>query len=331
MRPSSFLAVMLGYLLLSSKLYSQSSDGVGIGTTQVAPFAILEVKSESKGVLLPRVKSLPAVTGVANKGLLLYDSIERAFYRWDGDWQRLIHTNSSATVTTLTATGNITTTAGNLSISAGDVQVSSGDINLDQGDLQLNAGNASISGLVTANALSVSSSVSANTIDANGNITTNGQFVGNGTIPKGGIIMWAGTTVPTGWALCDGTNGTVDLSNRFIVGSTPGNLGSGTYRAKLDPSINSDFSHASSNCDKEPYIYSGTGQHTKSGATAEDFTIDNVKANNVVAAHQKTYPDYELIEFYTHSEKDNSNYYLNNENCREGVAFYKLAYIMRVE
>ncbi|REE00547.1 tail fiber protein [Marinoscillum furvescens] len=314
--------------LLIGPLYSQS-DGVGIGTTNVAPHAILEVKSESKGVLLPRVTSLPSITDPANKGLLLYNSIESAFYRWDDNWQRLIHTNSSASVTTLTATGNITTTAGNLSISAGDVQVSSGDINLDQGDLQLNAGNASISGLVTANALSVSSSISTNTIDANGNITTDGQFVGNGTIPKGGIIMWAGTTVPSGWALCDGTNGTVDLSNRFVIGTTTDNIGSGTYRAKLDPSINSDFSHSSSNCDKEPYIYSGTGQHTKTGTTAEDFTINNVKANNIVAAHQKIYPDYELIEFYTHSKNDNSNYYLNNENCRAGIRYYKLAYIMR--
>jgi len=40
---------------------------------------------------------------------------------------------------------------------------------------------------------------------------------GNG-VPKGGVIMWNGTTVPEGWALCDGTNGTPDLRNRFVVG-----------------------------------------------------------------------------------------------------------------
>ena len=37
-------------------------------------------------------------------------------------------------------------------------------------------------------------------------------------IPKGGIIMWSGTTVPVGWALCDGSNGTPDLRDRFVVG-----------------------------------------------------------------------------------------------------------------
>lgn len=36
----------------------------------------------------------------------------------------------------------------------------------------------------------------------------------------GMIVMWSGDpgSVPTGWALCDGTSGTPDLSGRFIVG-----------------------------------------------------------------------------------------------------------------
>ena len=39
-------------------------------------------------------------------------------------------------------------------------------------------------------------------------------------IPIGGIIMWAGgvTSIPVGWALCDGTNGIPDLSGKFILG-----------------------------------------------------------------------------------------------------------------
>ena len=41
------------------------------------------------------------------------------------------------------------------------------------------------------------------------------------TIPQGVIVMWSGsiTNIPSGWALCDGTNGTPDLRNRFIVGA----------------------------------------------------------------------------------------------------------------
>lgn len=37
----------------------------------------------------------------------------------------------------------------------------------------------------------------------------------------GAIILWSGAIVdiPAGWQLCDGTNGTPDLRNRFIVGA----------------------------------------------------------------------------------------------------------------
>ncbi len=40
-------------------------------------------------------------------------------------------------------------------------------------------------------------------------------------IPSGGIIIWSGSTgsIPATWYLCDGTNGTPDLRDRFIVGA----------------------------------------------------------------------------------------------------------------
>jgi hypothetical protein len=61
-------------------------------------------------------------------------------------------------------------------------------------------------------------------------IVTATTFVGNGTIPVGGIIMWSGavTSIPSGWAICDGTNSTPDLRNRFIVGASSG-TGDATY------------------------------------------------------------------------------------------------------
>lgn len=51
-------------------------------------------------------------------------------------------------------------------------------------------------------------------------------------LPSGGIIMWSGTNIPDGWALCDGTQGTPDLRDRFIVGAggvyARGNTGGST-------------------------------------------------------------------------------------------------------
>jgi hypothetical protein len=43
----------------------------------------------------------------------------------------------------------------------------------------------------------------------------------SGLLPSGCIVMWSGSisNIPSGWVLCDGTNGTPDLRNRFIVGA----------------------------------------------------------------------------------------------------------------
>jgi hypothetical protein len=41
------------------------------------------------------------------------------------------------------------------------------------------------------------------------------------SFPTGGIILWSGSiaAIPSGWALCNGSNGTPDLRNRFVVGA----------------------------------------------------------------------------------------------------------------
>lgn len=40
-------------------------------------------------------------------------------------------------------------------------------------------------------------------------------------LPPGVIVLWSGAAnaIPSGWALCNGQNGTPDLRNRFVVGA----------------------------------------------------------------------------------------------------------------
>lgn len=46
------------------------------------------------------------------------------------------------------------------------------------------------------------------------------RFIYSGPgIPRGAIMMWSGSTLLSGWALCDGQNGTPDLRDRFILGA----------------------------------------------------------------------------------------------------------------
>ena len=65
---------------------------------------------------------------------------------------------------------------------------------------------------------------------ASGNLHAS-SFEGLG-VPPGIIIMWSGATVPTGWHLCDGTDGYIDLRDRFIYGAgeiAVGTNGSGSH------------------------------------------------------------------------------------------------------
>lgn len=46
----------------------------------------------------------------------------------------------------------------------------------------------------------------------------------DGATPVGLIAMWSGTlaSIPTGWQICDGTGGTPDLRDKFVVGAAAG-------------------------------------------------------------------------------------------------------------
>ena len=101
---------------------------------------------------------------------------------------------------------------------AADVTNASGDFTV--------AGRATMGAVEVTGGLTVNGNTTFNNhVTVAGGITVRdtGSCTGYGTIPVGGIIMWSGSSVPDGWALCNGqtANGvrTPDLRNRFIVGS----------------------------------------------------------------------------------------------------------------
>lgn len=72
--------------------------------------------------------------------------------------------------------------------------------------------------------LNVSNNINVSgVLNAQNNINTNGKIQENkqDLVPKGTIIMWSGdiNRKPKGWLLCDGSNNTPDLRDRFIVGA----------------------------------------------------------------------------------------------------------------
>lgn len=60
------------------------------------------------------------------------------------------------------------------------------------------------------------------TVDGTTTLTGNVTFSGTTNIlPAGVITLWSGAiaAIPAGWYLCDGTNGTPNLRDRFVVGA----------------------------------------------------------------------------------------------------------------
>jgi hypothetical protein len=133
----------------------------------------------------------------------------------------------SASIYASTVTGNVTPAGSGFSLSAGAtsfvrcdgtnivdcISHISGSLDID-GSLNVDT-NLTVTGTATG--------TTPTTGDNSTKFATTAfvQSVAGGSFPSGGIIMWKGSiaTIPSGWYLCNGSNGTPDLRDRFIVGA----------------------------------------------------------------------------------------------------------------
>ena len=89
------------------------------------------------------------------------------------------------------------------------------DLNLISGQAAASVTSANVGHLsgVTSNIQSQLNTLTTNLATTNTNLSA--------AVPTGMIMMWSGASnaIPSGYVLCDGTNSTPDLRNRFIVGA----------------------------------------------------------------------------------------------------------------
>ena len=193
---------------------------------------------------------------------------------------------SLGTLTSLAVSGNIT--GGNLT----GTNVVSTTIT---GSLSTSA-QPNITAVGTLSSLSVSgTSTLAGTVTAptaaNGTSSTQvatTAFVANSlsnVLPSGVIVMWSGSvaSVPAGWFLCDGTNSTPDLRDRFVVGA-----GSTYNPAATGGSANAivvSHTHTATSAVTDPghrHSYtapSGTDTGGSFGSNVVDTTVSALTAN----------------------------------------------------
>jgi hypothetical protein len=86
----------------------------------------------------------------------------------------------------------------------------------------------------------------------------------NAVIPVGGIIMWSGSlfSIPANYHLCDGTSGTPDLRDRFVVGAGGVSFGLSQIGGGVNTSSDGAHTHVSSTTDVQgahTHSVSGTG------------------------------------------------------------------------
>jgi microcystin-dependent protein len=96
-------------------------------------------------------------------------------------------------------------------------------------DTEFTAIASAISSKADINSPALTGTPTAPTASAGTNTTqiATTAFVVANAIPSGLISMWSGTiaSIPSGWVLCNGSNSTPDLRNKFIIGAHSDNAG----------------------------------------------------------------------------------------------------------
>ena len=142
------------------------------------------------------------------------------------------------------------------------------------------------SALTTANTASTNASTALTNVASKADIGANVSIFANDAnyitlaqVPTptifttGMIMMFTGSTAPSGWAFCDGNNGTPDLRNRFIVGA-------GSSYSSGDTGGANDVVLSAAQMPNHAHYFSGsnTHRHDFKGVGGDDHNDSNRKA-----------------------------------------------------
>jgi len=340
-----FLAGIFIFLGFYQTLCAQ----IGINQDNPSDSAVLHISSDSKGVLFPApVKA--KIRNYNKDGLFYYGYADKRFYFFNGNNWQCINPFNATDSSQITAPGNLTvdtnlTVGNNLTVktnlSVNNIFEATNDNDKIEFKKDINANNHSI----TVNEATVSNNVTVKKGDVkieNGNVNvSSGEVTGRGTVPVGTIVMWNGNTIPNNWHICNGKEGTPDLTGKFVEGA---NSCDDTGGDKLIGHSTDIYTTEPDNCENYRYIYKFKTVNIRKNSNDTIGGIQNkeIKGNYKSDAEEIANCNHE-DEFtktycYEWNIEKNENYYLhpdNKENCiKDGYAVlekFKLVYIMRVE
>jgi len=141
-----------------------------------------------------------------------------------------------------------------------------------------NATNVAAGGTIASTVTGVTQALGTN----NTTIATTAFALANG-IPSGAIVMWSGSiaSIPSGWLLCNGTSGTPDLRDRFVVGAgstyavaATGGTADAVVVSHTHTATVTDPGHTHTTSPATSYVGTAPGGHAGGGAANPDgYTV----------------------------------------------------------
>ena len=154
-------------------------------------------------------------------------------------------------------------------------------------------------------------------------------------VPSGVIVMWSGSvaSIPSGWYLCDGTNGTPNLTGRFVVHADADAAGTynvgdtgGADSVTLDTTQIPSHTHTGTTASDGAHTHTITDGY---GATLSLFNDGAIDGSQVAGGYDRNYTYLNTNSAGAHTHTFTTNATGGGGSHENRPPYYALAYIMK--